>query len=293
MIAKLRSGKKLAIGMTAIIVGLAIMTVAIYSFFHVSDSVTSGIRTDLKYPAVAQEDIDRAKSQVDKDLTYDIVSADPVAYKNKVIQWPAKVFTAPEKSEDTVYLQVYVEEDDKPYIVSYTNPAFDIEYGDHLLVTGVVAGSLDGENMFGANSSRVAIKANYVEESDRATLFEPEIDSKVVNQASSQNDFTVTVDRIVRAKNETRLYISVKNDSAHEVSFYPGSTKIVQQNKQYEEMSVLEHESMSTSYKPGVEASGSIVFPRLNSLDAITVYLDEPYASGQYDLDWSEIVLDI
>jgi hypothetical protein len=294
MTARLGSKKSIAIGLSVVLVGVILVVLIIQGLGGGSSADPKvSVRTDLQYPATTQADIDRAKSQVDKKLTYDIVNADPTTYKNKVIQWPAKVFTAPEDNGDTIYLQAYAEESDKPYVISYTNPAFEVKEGDYLLVTGVIAGVLDGENAFGADANRIAIKANVVEQSDRTSLFEPEVDSKTVNQTSSQNNFVVTLDKVVRSKNETRLYILIKNNSANEVSFYPGSAKIVQQGKQYEEKYVSEHESLPTTYKPGVVASGSIVFPTLNNLDDLTIYLDEPYASGQYELKWSEMVFKI
>lgn len=294
MAVKFGSKKSIVIGLGVVLIGIILITLLVQGLSSGSSTDPKvSVRTDLKYPAVNQADINKAKSQVDKKLTYDIVNTNPAAYKNKVIQWPAKVFTAPEDGGDTVYLQAYAEDNDKPYVISYTNPAFEIKEGDYLLVTGVIAGVLDGENAFGANANRIAIKANIVEKSDRTSLFEPEIDSKIISQTNSQNNFTVTADKVVRSKNETRLYVAIKNNSDNEVSLYPSSAKIVQQGKQYEEKYISEHESLPTTYKPGVTASGSIIFPALNNLNDLTIYLDEPYASGQYELKWSEIVFKI
>lgn len=279
----------------AIILGLLLIAFIVYAASGANSAdPRTGVRSDLKYPAVEQADIDMAKSLVDPDLTYDIVASNPVEYKNMVVQWPAKVFVSPDNDGETVYLQVYAEDGDKPYVVSYTNPDFEINVDDYLLVTGVVAGSLDGENAFGAGVNRVAIKANYVEQSDRVSLFEPEIESKIIDQTNSQHNFSVTVDRIVRSKNETRLYLSVNNATNSEVSLYVSQAKIVQKGQQYEEKYTYEDTMLPSSYKPRVVASGHITFPALKDLNDIEIYIDEPYSYDRnYDITWNEIVFDV
>jgi len=207
-----------------------------------------------QFPVTSESEIVELKSRVDKNLTYDLVNGNPEKYKGEIIQWGAKVFTEPEKDEDGVYFQAYVGGDDRNVAVLYRKSDFQIKEDDYVIIYGVVKGNFDGENAFGAKLEIPMIEAGYIEAGSRNDVVAPASEIIPVNDSVTQNQFTVTLEKVELADDETRFFIKLKNDSQSEVSFYTYDSKLTQGSNQYESESIYD----SGMKLPSSILSGSI-----------------------------------
>lgn len=242
------------------------------------------------FPVTSAEDISILKSKVNKDLTYDIVLGSGDAYKGEIIEWGGRVFTEPDKDEKGVYLQIFATGDDKNFLVNYSDPSFEVKVDDYVIVTGVVKGVFEGENAFGAKLKAVKIEAGLIEKGSRSETVAPAGVKIPINQTDTQYKFSVTLERVELAKEETRFHFILKNDSDDAVRFYTYDTKLTQGSKQYESESIYNSdEKLPSEILPGVKAKGVIVFSSVDvESEDLKLFLDAP-SSDNYSLNWKKI----
>ncbi len=240
------------------------------------------------------EDVAKVKSQVNADLTYDIVNSNPDKYKGEAVQWGAKIFTQPEKDKNSISFQAYAGGEDRNFAVIYGSTNLDVKEDDYVIITGRLLGKFNGENAFGAKLEIPAVEAATVEKATRNDVVAPTLDTVEINKSDTQNKFTVTLEKIELAKNETRFLIKLKNDGNEKVSFYDFDSKLTQGSKQYEPDSSLDsNQELPSNILSGIEAEGYVVFPAIDSSQKqMTLFLDKP-SSDNYDLDWKEVKFDI
>ncbi len=292
---KKKSKKTLWIVLGVVVILIVIGAVASNGNNTNSTGASSSDSSDSTFSiATTETEINNLKSQIDESVTYDVVNNNSDAYKGKVVKWGAKVFTTPEKDTDAIYLQAYADGENQNYAISYSKPGFDVQEGDYLIVYGQVWGNLEGENAFGAKLSMPAIKAGYIEKATRNDVVAPTLSEVTVNDSNTQNQFTVTLTKIELAKNETRVYLTLKNNGNNEISFYTYDTKLTQGSKQLESESLYDSDmELPSDILPGVEVEGFIAFPALETgLRGITLHLSSPYSSN-YNLNWDDIKFDV
>lgn len=242
----------------------------------------------------SQEDIEKLKSSARKDLTYAEVVSNPEKYKGEVVQWGAKVFTDPEKDNDGVYFQAYEGGDNNNFAISYGKPDFNVKDDDFIIVIGKISGKFKGTNAFGAKLEIPAMEAISIEKATRNDVVAPTESTVSVNKSDVQHEFSVTLDKIELAKNETRFFVKLKNDGKDTVNFYDFNSKVTQGSKQYEsESSYDTGKDLPSEILPGVEVEGIVLFPAIDKEQKqLTVHLDKP-SGGDYSLDWKEIKFDV
>jgi hypothetical protein len=170
----------------------------------------------------------------------------------------------------------------------------DLKDDDYIIVTGELLGKFNGENAFGAKLEIPAVEAATIEKVTRNDVVAPTTAAIEINQSDIQNKFTVTLEKMELAKNETRFLIKLKNDGNEKVTFYDFDSKLTQGSKQYEPDSSLDSDQeLPNDILPGIEAEGYVVFPAIDqSQKQMTLFLDEP-SSDDYDLDWKEVKFDV
>jgi len=282
------------------IIGLLILIIIAVSYFY-SFYKKDGAPEEKSFSsksasifATSQSEIEKLKLMVDKNLTFSMVASNPEAYEGKIIQWGAKVFTQPEKDDKGVYFQAYEGGDNNNFAIAYANPNFQVKEDDFIIVIGKVKGKFEGENAFGAKLEIPTIEAGYIEAGTRNGVVAPTEIEVPVNQTNTQHDFTVTLNKIELAKNETRFFVKLKNESKDNISFYTYSSKITQDTKQYEaESSYDTGQELPSEILPGVEAEGIIVFPAIEKTPKqLTIHLDDPSGSN-YSINWNTVKFDI
>lgn len=281
--------KKLGI----IIVVIFLLIIGGVAFFGKSNTSTSSsvsLAGLPKFPVSSEQDIATLKAKIEKDLTYDIVNGDPDKYKGKIIEWGGKVFVEPEKDKDAIFLQIYSTDNDKPFVALYSNPDFEVKDGDYVLVTGAVKGKMEAENAFGAKLSRPLIEAGLIETGNRSQVLAKPQTIIPLNMTNTQNNFNVTLVRVELAKDETRAYLKVKNDSSQKISFYTYDTKLTQGSKQLEAKSMYDSgEELPSQILAGIEAEGVLIFPAIEAEPKdLNLFLGKP-SGDDYSANWKDI----
>ncbi|WP_080831889.1 DUF308 domain-containing protein [Cohnella massiliensis] len=193
---------------------------------------------------------------------------DAKPFKGYQVDFYGRVFQAPEKTEKYQSFQVYAQDDDsKNTIVRLDDMAVDIQKGDILHIVGEVHDMFQGKNAFGAILKLPAIIAKKVEKTDYATAFAPAFKTIEVNQEQNQNGYVMSVTNVELAKQETRVHLKVRNESADTIDFHTYSSTLIQGDKQYERISNFHAnypEINSDNIRPSVTTEGVIVFPSVD-----------------------------
>jgi hypothetical protein len=196
---------------------------------------------------------------------------DPAAFKGRPVTLTGKVFLV-ERDADAVYMQVY--QDPENYenntIIGYADPDFDVEDDDYIKVTGTVEDEFEGTNAYGGSVTAPMIVASTLEISSYQEVMAPTILEVVPEKKTVTHlGYSVTVQKIEFAENETRVYLKVKNGGKSEFSLYSFYAVLIQGNKQYEEQSNwdAEYPEIQTDLKVGIESEGIICFPAINQED--------------------------
>lgn len=233
----------------------------------------------------------QSEKESGKLLTHDEfvkMFADPKKHKGSKVEFYAKVFVEPEKDEDGTYLQAYADNNtDRNIIIGIGDPNLDIASEDIIFVSGTVEDVFEGENLMGGTVTAPAIKADKIEKTDYATAFAPAIKTVEVNSELNQHDFVMKLNKIELAKNETRLYVTITNNSQDNISFYSFNAKIVAGSQQFEPEDNYEanYQEIQSDILPGVTSEGIIRFPALPESGDARILLEG--SSENWELDFT------
>ncbi|WP_214885517.1 MULTISPECIES: DUF4352 domain-containing protein [unclassified Exiguobacterium] len=229
---------------------------------------------------------------------YEKLYSDPEKYIGYEVELTGQVFTEPEKDSDGTYIQFWAdpENSEKNTLAAVNDPNLKISTNDYVIVKGVVKDKYEGENAFGGTIQAPVILAESIEVSDYISVISPTEKEIVVDKEVNQNELVVTLQKIEFAKNQTRVYLKVKNNTQDNASFYSHSTKLIIGNKQLEEEYFNSEETgleeIQSEILPGIETEGVIVYPAIE-LSENTIKLNAEAYSDNYDLDFKPYVFEV
>ncbi|HZK44174.1 MAG TPA: hypothetical protein VFC73_07800 [Syntrophomonadaceae bacterium] len=193
--------------------------------------------------------------------------SNPLNFKNKGVKLYGKVFKI-EEDGDNVFLQVWVNVngDDENTIVMDFNSENTYKDGDLIFINGFVKGEFEGENAFGGKIIAPSIEAIKIKESNYIDAFSPTIKKLEVNQEIDQYGAKVILKKIEFADNETRLYISINNESNYDLNIWTHSAKVIQKGKQFEDEYNYDSDypEIQSDLVHGVSTEGILVFSKLD-----------------------------
>lgn len=237
--------------------------------------------------------------EVKKALTkteFEQMYSDPNKFKGHTVDFYAKIFVQPEKDNNGTYLQAYAdpEHSEKNTLISINDSTLDVKTDDIIHVVGTVRKKFSGENAFGAEMVAPIIDAQKVEKADYATAFAPTLKSIDVNKEQDQKGYTLKVNKIELAENETRVYVSITNNSKNKISFYDFNSKLVQNGKQFELKDNYEanYPKLQSELLPGVNTEGIILFPAVD-IKSGNLKLVLEGSSENYDITINPFTYDI
>lgn len=234
----------------------------------------------------SSSDEENKKKEYVKTSQFKDVLKNPDDYKGKYIKIGGQVFNT--ETGDTNAFQVYHNPNDySEDFVVYSDTADKIHSDDFVMIDGKIAGSFKGENALGNEVTCLQVEADSVKKTDYQHAVAPAIKTKKVNKTAEQYGVSITLKKIEFAENETRFYLSTKNNSSSSVSLYTDSDSVaIQGGKQYNVDSdkfVSGYPSVdSLSANAGKEAI--VVFPKMDPNKAITYKLEDPY-SDNYNIE--------
>lgn len=194
---------------------------------------------------------------------YSKVFSDTNSYMNRSFNIYGQIFNVLDTDNGTVF-QMYTDAECNNSVMVYDSGAFAAAEDKYVLVKGVLTDTYNGTNAFGGAVSVPLISAASVEESNYIDAFSRTEKSIEPNDVLWEKDGAeLSIDKVEFAANETRLYITIKNDSDDSVVFYPYSSVLVQNGTQYEVEynDSAEYDELQDELQPGTSDSGIITFP--------------------------------
>lgn len=213
--------------------------------------------------------------------------SNPDDFKGKYVKLSGQIFVTPEEYDDYVFLQVWNEPNGNKnnFIVNAPNDGTEYESNSYIIVDGMIEGEVSGENLIGGTVSAPLIRADNVEISNYKDVVTPTIKEVTFDSLSiDQYGYTVEINKIEYAENETRLYVTLKNNGQSTFYFYDFNMKITQDGKQYDGGTNYESDYpvIQAELLPGSETSGVVVFPAIDQSKGFDIY-----AEGNSD-NWEE-----
>jgi hypothetical protein len=150
-----------------------------------------------------------------------------------------------------------------------------------------------GKNVFGAELNAPVVEAEKIEIIDYITAVSPTIKTIDVDNTVEQHGIKVTLEKIELAKEETRVYIKVKNDSEDNASIWTHTAKLVQSSKQYEEEYNFDadYPELQSELLPEIETEGVITFNAISEEETIKFVIEG--TSDDYSLDFEPFVFEV
>lgn len=183
-----------------------------------------------------------------------------------------QIFNEVPSDGDGTYFQMYTDvENYENDVMVYVADGYKVEEEKNVHVTGVVTDTYTGENMLGGEITCAVISANSIEDASYAEAYAPALKTIEPNEALTAGDVEISVDKVEFAESETRLYVTIANNGSDSADTSPYSAMIVQEGSQfeYEENYNADYELLPDTLKPGVKASGVMVFPAIEPSEFI------------------------
>ena len=191
----------------------------------------------------------------------------PENFKNHCVELTGVVFTTPEYTDTGVCVQMMadIKNYDKNTIVYIYDKDFRVEKDDYLRVVGIVGDPFEGKNAFGATITAPVVDAKEYEICSYADAASPTLKTVEVDQTETQFGYSVTVNKVEYAENETRIYMTVNNDGSDTFNVYSFDMKISQNGKQYEQQDNwdADYPELQSELLPGNSSEGVVTFPAL------------------------------
>ncbi len=201
------------------------------------------------------------------------------------------------------YMQVFGIDSDAEgkVILGYTNSSFDadevilrlpkdgdigeVKEGDYLYVEGVNIGASDG--------GKVQISANdKTKVSTYKDAASPTLESIELNKEDTQNKVSTKVTLIEETPIETRLYVTIDNQSSSAYSISDYDFALIVDGKQYaaDTNYDAEYPELMDDIQPGVSYDAILSFPKIDLKNSkkIDLNIDDGY-SDNFDLDFKAI----
>lgn len=218
-----------------------------------------------KSPRISQEEFDKLTPLAKSD--FDKLYSNATPYLGQRVSFIAQVFSVPMYSENGITMQVNADPVNyvKNIFVSTTDPNFKVTTSDYLLVDGLVFENIEYE----LNAPQVL--AYNIEVVDAITALYPTIKTIDINQTQNQSGYKLTVEKVELAEKETRVYVSITNETNDSISFYTFNAHMTQNGSQFDEQinhNVDYPEPPYSDILPGITTSGILTFPALK---------DEPF----------------
>lgn len=221
--------------------------------------------------------------------------SDPNKFKGRSVDFYAKVFVTPRNDTEMTYIQAYSdpETSSENSMIQIKDTPINIKNGDTIHVVGKVEKEFDSENAFGGNVSVPLITASKIEKADYGTAFEPAITTMSVNKEIDQNGYVIKVNTVNFAKNNTRVYLTVTNNSKNQIYFNTNSARATQGDKEFNiDVGNENYPELDTKILPGVKEDGVVVFKPMNPNASSTKFVFTG-SSYDYNLEFNPFTFEV
>lgn len=150
-------------------------------------------------------------------------------------------------------------------IVYYRGDNPQIGSDAFIRATGTIQENFEGENALGGTVTATCLEATSIEEVSYADAVSPALKTIEPGVTSEQNGYSITVNKIEFAADETRVYVTLVNNGAGRLTVYEHNAIILQDGRQYnvQQNYAANYPGISNELAIGATMEGIICFPKV------------------------------
>lgn len=210
------------------------------------------------------------------------------------IKITGQVFNIISSDSDGVQFQIHrdVENNDQNTLIYYPKTDKTIKEDEFVSIDGYIYDDYTYTNAYGGTLSAPCIVAYTVKKKQYKDVVRPTLKEVELNKSIKKYGVNIIIDKVEFAEKETRIYVTIENNSGYEFNLYKYSAKIVQNSSQYEYESNYDadYAEIQTEVLSGVTTSGVLTFPAL-SQDSFKLILS--CSSDNYSWHLRDFTFDI
>jgi hypothetical protein len=218
------------------------------------------------------------------------LATDPDGFKGARVDIVGSVLGEPVKKGDVTYFQMWPHPTNVDWfaVIDFEGASFTIADGDYVHVLGTVRGKTEGKIPLLAIVDAVAVRAETAEVVDESAAAPPALRTVEVGKSVEQHRLVVTLDRVEFAANETRVYVTVSNDSTATASFNGYKTRVVQAQTEYKPEDLSPYPWVEATLPPGMVSSGVVLLKAMDPAQATELSFDS--RTDDYQLEFGPYV---
>ncbi|SHK59867.1 zinc ribbon domain-containing protein [Hespellia stercorisuis] len=226
----------------------------------------------------------------------DVVASNPKDYKGKYIKFSGQILSV-EESDEIYALQVYTDEHYENSVLVYVKKELADEKfvsDEYVSVDAKIDGAYNGKTIIGVDSTWAKLTALSIEKTTYTDAFSKANSTwNITDCVVDQNGLVVSVDKVEFADNETRVYMTVTNNTTEKCYLWESSTKLVQDGVQHEQTYNFkaDHQSLSSEIMPNASSSGILSFEAIDSTKDLQVIVEGH--SDDYKLKFSPYTFNV
>lgn len=224
------------------------------------------------------------------------VATKPNDYKGDYIKFGGYVFSVDE-TDDKYALQIFIDEDHNNSVILEVSKSLianqKISEGDYIKADAKIDGTHKGETIVGVKSSWAYLIADGIEKSTyQDTIGKANTSWEFSDKVIEQHGISVSVTKVEFSDIETRVYVTVVNNSSSTFNLQDYSAKLTQNGSQYETTYNYnaDYPEIPSDILPGITANGIIVFDKVEPAQ-FQLYM-EGY-SDDWETDFSPFTFDL
>lgn len=222
--------------------------------------------------------------------------SDPDKFKGRNVDFYAKIFIEPEKDDKGTYIQAYADpkNSEENTLIQIADPKLDVKNGDIIHVIGKVEKKYIGKNAFGAELTAPLMIASKIEKTDYATAFDPAIKTITVNKEINQNGYVIKLNKVEFGKEDTRVYLTIINNSKNTIHFNSYNSKATQGNKQFDADSDFDNNypELKTDILAGIKEDGVVLFKAMDVNGPTTKFIFDG-SSDNYEIEFNPFTFEV
>ena len=291
IIGKNRSSNPRGIAQAGLIISAIVF---VFSFILASNSMKDSNKSNDNNSDTVQERQQTNEKEYVTD-SIDVVSSNLNAYKGKYITFNGCNVNVVQEDSDTIYYQIYTNLDNSNSVIVEMPKSISSEKitSDYVIVDGKIEGVHSGQTIVGVSKDWARITADSITPADYTSTFgKADTTWTYSDKIIEQHGISVQITQVDFNSTETRVYVTVTNNSSNEFTLWDSSAKIVQNGQQYDTTYNYNagYPSLSSGLLAGASSSGIIVFPPLETSE---IQLQIEGSSDDWQLDFEPFSYDL
>ena len=189
------------------------------------------------------------------------------ASKGDTVDLKGQVFASPITQGNATQYEVFLDpqNSNENVVVQMTNGP-TLQQNDYVEIKGTSRGTVTGQNALGGAVNAVAVVATSITKISRDDAIAPTIKTVSGVSPETQNGFTLQVDKVQFAKQETRIFLTATNKSGANISVNDFESTLVQGTHQLKQKQLFNANlpTFPTQIANGVVAHEELVFDAAN-----------------------------